>query len=69
MNSVKDLVEIKFMIDKATNINNDDPLIQKIEELDRKISKINESFQREDSIKKNHPESPVKIKRKRESGK
>jgi len=66
MNSIKDLVEIKGMIDKANNICHDDPLIQRIEELDRKISRINESFQREDSIKKNHPESPVKIKRKRE---
>ena len=66
MNVMKDLVEIKGMIDKSTDFySREETASQKIKELEKKIADVSQPFQTKD-CKKQHPESPVKIKTKKE---
>lgn len=70
MKVMKDLIEIKDMINKGNILyEKDETILEKIKELDRKIDVIGESLQREsfqkEPININHPESPVKTRRKR----
>lgn len=62
MSAVKDLVEIKTMIDKSNVPESDKTVMQKMRELEKKVDSMKESFQRGNPLNK----SPVKIKRKRE---
>ena len=67
MKAVRDLIEIKNMIDRSNRFyETNETLIQKIKSLEKQIDSMKESSQREYSIKKSHPESHVKIKRKKE---